>query len=88
MTAHELTRLWVMENMNGSLGSKDSVANRCFRESKLQRPLSGDELEALAVVTRPEGDCQYLGKQTFNDEAQRTADSEAGRRSAGADCLA
>jgi hypothetical protein len=35
------------------MGRQHSVTNGCFGEAKLQRPLSGSELEKWAVVSRP-----------------------------------
>jgi len=37
-------------------GRQHSVANGCFREAKLQRRLFGDELEKVAVLSRPKAE--------------------------------
>jgi hypothetical protein len=36
-----------------AMARQNSVTNGCFGEAKLQRPLSGSEVEKWAVVSRP-----------------------------------
>lgn len=48
------------------MGRQYSATNGCFREVKLQRPLSGDELEETSVAYRPSAAIELWGKQSLN----------------------
>lgn len=54
-----------------ALGRQHSATNGCFREAKLQRQLSGDELEETSVASRPEADIGFGEKRSLDVPVQR-----------------
>ena len=64
------------------MGRLHSLTNGSFREAKLQWRLFGDELETMAVVSRPKAELGRQGKQPFNaalEGAQRVEGTNTGQ---------